>query len=359
MSQQTAVNEQVLGEYLATKLNLTLPIQCEKFSHGQSNPTFLVIDSSSPAQKFVVRKKPSGALISKTAHAVEREYRIIKALGQTPVPVPKVFDLCTDNSILGTPFYVMEYLDGRIFKDPMLPELADNRTREQYYMEMVRVMAALHNVDYRKVGLDGYGKHGGYYSRQAKSLTKVHKLQAETIAKSTGGATDGTLPRFNELVDWLLANPCPDDITIAHGDYKLDNVVFHKTEPRIIGVLDWELSTIGNPRADLANMLQYMALGPLDASSPATYNPNITIPSESMIIRRYCNLTHRSYPLQGMVYAKAFSLLRNAVIAHGIKARLSIGQASSSAAALAADNGPERISEALNVIYSSHPQSKL
>ncbi|PVU86946.1 hypothetical protein BB560_006582, partial [Smittium megazygosporum] len=362
MSSQSTIDLSNLETYLKQTIGIVGPLSAEKFSHGQSNPTFLIIDlgskdADSPypdpfpnklKKRYVVRKKPSGALISKTAHAVEREYRVLKALGdnikELQIPVPKVYCLCEDDSVLGTPFYVMEYIHGRIFKDPALSELPPQEQTPEikalYYNEMVRVLSRLHSVDYRSIGLSGFGKHGGYYNRQLAALSKVHDLQAATIKKSsensntpdhlslayTDGHDNGALPQFYILVNILKKSYCPDHISIAHGDYKLDNVIFHPTKPIILGILDWELSTIGNPLSDLANMIQYMT---------------VDIPSEDSLVRLYCSLSNLEYPLQGWTYAKAFALLRNAVISHGIRARLSIGQASSSIAAFAATTGPK------------------
>ncbi|PVU98951.1 hypothetical protein BB559_001161 [Furculomyces boomerangus] len=356
------VNEEVLGKYLlANGMSINLPIRAQKFSFGQSNPTFLILDANN--KKFVVRKKPDGELISKTAHAVEREYRIIKALGEnTSVPVPKVYLLCEDSSVIGTPFYVMEFLDGRIFIDPDL-EGVDKNMKIKYWEEMIRVLSLLHSIDYKKVGLEGFGKPTGYYTRQCKSLLRVHDGQAASVSTKTGKAV-GPLPRFYDLTRWLEKTYCPDETTIVHGDYKHDNIVFHKTEPRIIGILDWELSTIGNPRADLSNLVQYMQIPKIERMS-TVMNPDpafraslenkiITpesegIPDEEFMVKSYCSATNKKYPLEGWVYSRVFSLYRNAVIAHGIAARFARGQASSAFAGITGSKGPLTVMRAINM----------
>ncbi|OLY80133.1 putative acyl-CoA dehydrogenase IBR3 [Smittium mucronatum] len=354
------IDSVALGSYLEKSgMDIALPIICRKFSFGQSNPTFLIIDNK--GKKFVVRKKPDGQLISKTAHAVEREYRIIKALGDnTQVPVPTTYLLCTDTSILGTPFYVMEFLDGRIFVNPLLPEVEPTE-RKLYWQELVNVLASLHSVDFIKIGLDGYGKAGGYYKRQCKSLLKVHDQQAASADRVTGVKV-GPLPKFYDLIRWFNddENLCPDDVTIVHGDYKLDNVVFHKTEPRIIGILDWELSTIGNPRADLANMTQYsidFSKSKFDISSN-NKNSNVSpefVPTEDQMVQMYCKASNRPYPLLGWKYALAFSYLRNSVIGHGIAARVARGQASSLDAVEAAKSAPISIMRSYEIANSVSP----
>ncbi|OMJ07189.1 putative acyl-CoA dehydrogenase IBR3 [Smittium culicis] len=363
------INSEGLGLYMLKRgVDVALPIKCKKFSFGQSNPTFMIIDNI--GKRFVVRKKPDGELISNTAHAVEREYRIIKALGDnTDVPVPKTYLLCEDTSILGTPFYIMEFLDGRIFVNPLLLEI-DPSERKNYWKELVRVLTRLHRVDFKKIGLTGYGRDSGYYSRQCKSLHKVHDGQAASADRITGVKV-GPLPKFYDLIQWFSddKNRIPDDVSIVHGDYKLDNVVFHKTEPRIIGILDWELSTIGNPRADLANMTQYLIdfsskdydslVNQGESSGNSSLNnstsPINLIPNEDEMVRLYCEYSDRDYPLPGWKYALSFSYLRNSVIGHGIAARLARGQASSLNAKQASEMAPRSIMRSFEIANSVSP----
>ncbi|KAJ1821589.1 hypothetical protein GGH91_001884 [Coemansia sp. RSA 2671] len=340
-----------LEAYLAKAMpGFALPLSLKQFSVGQSNPTYLVSDSR--GQKYVLRKKPGGQLLSKTAHAVEREFRVLQALGQhTQVPVPQVYALCEDSSVVGTPFYLMEFLEGRILPDVRLPEINASE-RCQYWMALVDVLALLHKVDYRRVGLEGFGRDGGYYERQVQSLARISEAQAAAIG------VGGKLPRIDRLRQWFAGHECPDETTVVHGDFKMDNVVWHPTEIRVVGILDWELSTLGNPRSDLANMLQPL-LVPFDKDNRgiAVFSglKNAPLgegaPSEAMLLGRYCHAMGREYPpLPGWEYAKAFGLFRNAVIQQGIAARVAKGQASSSFAHLVGKMFPGTMDMAMNII---------
>jgi len=230
-----------LGDYLAPHLpEFSGPITAEKFPGGQSNPTFkLTMDG----RHYVLRRKPPGELL-KSAHAVDREYRVITALRDTWVPVPQTYVLCEDDSIIGSMFYVMEYVEGRILWDPLVPEAADNTERAAIYDSMNETLAALHNVDVDAVGLSDYGRPGNYFERQLNRWSKQYRA-SETEH----------IPDMETLMAWLQDNMPPDDgtVSLVHGDYRLDNMVFHPTEPRVVAILDWELSTLGNPLADLAN----------------------------------------------------------------------------------------------------------
>ena len=214
------------------------PLSAEKFAGGQSNPTFKL---SAGDRKFVLRRKPPGQLLA-SAHAVDREFRVIAALQDTDVPVPGAVALCKEDEIIGSMFYLMEYLEGRVFWDPVLPEL-NNDERSAVYDDMNRVLAAMHSINVADVGLGDYGRPGNYFERQVGRWTKQYRA-SETQ----------TVPAMEELMAWLPENmPAEDDrVALVHGDYRLDNVMFHPTEPKIIAVLDWELSTLGNPIADLA-----------------------------------------------------------------------------------------------------------
>ena len=217
---------------------LTGPLSAEKFPGGQSNPTFKL---TAGERQYVLRRKPPGELLA-SAHAVDREYRVLDALRDTDVPVPDAVALCEDDSVIGSMFYLMEHLEGRIFWDPAVPEV-DNTERTAIYDEMNRVLAALHSVNVDTVGLSDYGKPGNYYARQIGRWTKQYRAsETETVAD------------MEALMEWL-PNHIPvaeETVALVHGDYRLDNMIFHPTEPRIIGILDWELSTLGDPLADLA-----------------------------------------------------------------------------------------------------------
>ncbi|KAG0252198.1 hypothetical protein DFQ27_008226 [Actinomortierella ambigua] len=323
-----------LEPYLADHIpGLARPIKVSQFKLGQSNPTYLLTDAK--GTKYVLRKKPSGALLSSTAHAVEREYRILKALGEkSDVPVPKVYTLCEDISLIGTPFYVMEFLQGRIFSDIRLLKLPFEE-RRQCWLSAVDTLAKLHKVNYIEVGLEGYGRPTGFYPRQISSLTKVAAAQA--TAKGKDGQVVGPVPDIDKMTAWFKKNEIADATTIVHGDYKIDNLVFHPTEPRVIGILDWELSTIGHPLSDLANLVNLFYVPATDATAAlgglrGVPEKELPIPPVSVLLERYCQQTLQPFPIPNWMFCIAFSFFRLSVILHGIKARVARGQASSAEA---------------------------
>ncbi len=230
-------DEDALEVYLERNLDeYTRGARIQQFEGGQSNPTFLL---TTPEKSYVVRKKPPGDLLP-SAHQVEREHRIYQALADTEVPVPRTYLLCEDDAIIGTPFYVMEYVGGRVFSDPRLPDIPPG-DRRGIYMEMIRVLAALHGVDYEARGLSDFGKPGNYFVRQTGRWTKQY-LAAQT----------DEIPSMVRLIQWLPANvPDDDTTTIVHGDYQLYNLMYHPREAQCLALLDWELSTLGHPLADL------------------------------------------------------------------------------------------------------------
>lgn len=288
------------------------PLVAEKFAGGQSNPTFKLTAKSGT---YVLRRKPPGELL-KSAHAVDREFKVINALQNTDVPVPKAYILCEDDSIIGSMFYIMEYLEGRIFWDPQLPELATNAERSAIYDEMNRVLAAMHTVDIDAVGLRDYGAPGNYFERQIGRWTKQYRA-SETEP----------IDAMEELIKWLPANIPADDgaVALAHGDYRIDNLMFHPTEPKIIAVLDWELSTLGHPLADLAYQCMGWAMpGTLFGVDRAA----LGIPSDEDYIAAYCKRTGRD-GIDNWNFYIAFCYFRLAGILQGIKKRAQIGTASS------------------------------
>ncbi|CAO3600351.1 unnamed protein product [Absidia cylindrospora] len=324
------LNNMSLETYLIKQIpGFKAPLTVSQFSFGQSNPTYLLKDGNQ--QQYVLRKKPPGALLSKTAHAIEREYRIINALGQhTNVPVPKVYALCEDASVIGTPFYVMEFLKGRIFEDVRMLSLPFE-DRRQCWFSALKTLASLHQVDFKAIGLESYGRNSGFYERQMKSLHKVSKAQAAVVDKETGEKV-ADLPRLDEMFVWFKKNQPKDAATIVHGDFKIDNLVFHPTECRVIGILDWELSTIGHPYSDLANLLQpfYIPAGPeggfMNAEDP------LPIPGSQELMQVYCEQSQQPFPIPQWMFAVAFSHFRLAVITQGIAARVARKQASSARA---------------------------
>lgn len=243
---------------------IELPLDVKQFGFGQSNPTYQLTSPS--GARYVIRKKPPGKLVSKTAHKVEREYRILAALGGTPeraqqtgVPVPRAYILCEDSDVIGTPFYVMSFLDGRIIEDPAIPDAEiqhDPARRRAMWSAAVRSLARLHKVDPASVGLAAYGKPSGFYNRQIATWKGICAAQAATRDKETDVPV-GELPHFKDIMEFF-SDPRyqpKDRSTLIHGDYKIDNLVFHKTQAEVIGILDWEMSTRGHPLSDLLNML--------------------------------------------------------------------------------------------------------
>jgi aminoglycoside phosphotransferase (APT) family kinase protein len=312
-----ALDVENLQKYLQKEIPDFGTIQeCTKFAGGQSNPTFLLRTEKS---KYVLRRKPPGELL-KSAHAVDREYRVMKALGATDVPVPKMYVLCDDDSVIGSMFYVMEFIDGRIFWNGALPEQTPAE-RRAIYDEMVRVLAAMHTVDLEKVGLSDYGKPGNYFARQIDRWTRQYRA-SETDKK----------PAMEKLMEWLPANMPADDgrVALNHGDYRVDNVVFHPTESRILAVLDWELSTLGHPWADLAYQCMQLRLPP-DAAIPGLGGLDrkaLGIPTEEEYVARYCELTGiREIP--NWNFYIIFSFFRLAAILQGVYKRALDGNASS------------------------------
>jgi len=302
-----------LEDYLERHLDgYSRGARIEQFEGGQSNPTFLLTSSSG---RYVLRKKPPGDLLP-SAHQVEREYRICRALAETDVPVPRVDLLCSDETIIGTPFYIMEWVDGHVFTDPRLPDL-DADQRWKVYSEMIRVMAALHSVDIEAHGLGDFGRAGNYFVRQTGRWTKQY-LAAQTEQ----------IPAMDRLIEWLPGHvPDDDTSTIVHGDYQLYNLMFDPSDGQCIAVLDWELSTLGNPLADLAyNCMKYH-------SQVVGYQVTAGdgIPGEQEVVDEYCRLTGRS-SLEHWNFCLAFSFFRLASIAQGVYKRGLQGNASSARA---------------------------
>jgi aminoglycoside phosphotransferase (APT) family kinase protein len=222
------------------------PLDVKQFGYGQSNPTYL-LTSKPTGQRFVLRKKPPGRLVSKTAHNVEREYRIIDALRNTDVPAPRAYVLCEDPAVIGTPFYIMEFLDGRIIEDPSIPGVSPQH-RSAMWSDAIRTLAKLHAIDPATVGLADLGRPSGFFNRQLKTWTTICEAQA-AVADIDTRVEVGHLPHFAQMISFF-ENPASqpaDRATLIHGDYKIDNLVFHKTEPRIIGILESVLAPLALP----------------------------------------------------------------------------------------------------------------
>ncbi len=315
-----------LARYLRPRLpDADEALQVEGISGGQSNPTYWLKFSTAT---YVLRKQPPGPLLP-SAHAVDREYRILTALTATEVPVPQPYLFCDDATVIGTPFYVMAALTGRVFADSALPGLTP-ADRAAIYDSMNATLARIHTVDWQALGLSDYGKAGNYFARQIARWTKQWR-NSQTRA----------IPEIDSLVEWLPRHLPDDDVTtIAHGDYRLGNLIYHPTKPHVIGVVDWELSTLGHPLADLAyNCLLYHAAehgGILGLDREA-----LGIPSEAEYVARYCDRTGRASGLTP--FHLAFALFRFAVILEGVAARAAHGNA-------AADNAREV--GALSAVYA-------
>ncbi|KAF2006266.1 phosphotransferase enzyme family domain protein [Amniculicola lignicola CBS 123094] len=308
------------------------PISLKQFGFGQSNPTYQLTDSSSA--KYVLRKKPPGKLVSKTAHKVEREYRILHALQSTDVPVPKVYGLCEDDSVVGTPFYIMEFLDGRIFIEPHFEGVSKEERTEMWH-EAVCTLAKMHRLDPKKIGLEKFGKPTGFYDRQIKTFTTLGEVQSQTKDVDSGNVV-GKVPRMDEIVRFFAdkkAQPRDRGVPI-HGDYKIDNLVYHKTEPRVIGILDWEMSTIGHPLSDLSNLIQPYTYTPFSlerrnahpAFAESAYTPGL--PSRDQCIIWYREVAGWD-PAPELPWSTAFAAFRDSIIFQGIASRYAVRQASS------------------------------
>ena len=316
------------------------PLQVEQFKGGQSNPTFLLI---TPAQTYVLRRKPPGKLLP-SAHAIDREYRVMSALAPTEVPVPRTYALCEDEAVIGTAFYVMEHVQGRILWDPRLPGMAPAE-RAAIFDSMNAGIAALHRVDLAGAGLADYGKPGNFFARQIGRWTTQYRASETEV-----------IDAMDRLIEWLPQNiPAGDAAALVHGDYRLDNLVFHATEPRLIAVLDWELSTLGHPMADFAYhaMAWDMPAGDMRGLAGADL-ATLGIPSARAYVERYCERVGVAAPTPAeWNFYVAYNLFRGAAISQGIMRRALDGSAASEHALAAgakarvvAEAGWQRVSQA-------------
>ena len=290
------------------------PLEVRQFKGGQSNPTYQLV---TPARSYVMRRKPPGKLLP-SAHAVDREYRVISALHPTGFPVPRPYGLCLEDSVVGTMFYIMDMVEGRVLWDQSLPDCAPAQ-RHAIHMAAVTTLADLHNTDYRAVGLEDFGRPGNYMARQIARWTKQYKA-SETQHLET----------IERLIEWLPRTvPEDDQTTIVHADYRLDNMVMHPTEPRVVAVLDWELATLGNPLADFTYVLMQWVTGAIAAI------PNLEargIPTQHEVVAEYCRLTGRA-GLPDLNWYFAYNSFRLAGILQGIIGRVRDGTANSPHAA--------------------------
>ncbi len=300
------------------------PMTATKFAGGQSNPTFKI---SAASGVYVLRRQPPGKLL-KSAHAVDREYRVLDALKDTDVPVAKVYHLCEDRDVIGSMFYIMEFCDGHIYWGAALPEITNSEQRGKMYDEMNRVLAALHSVDIEAVGLSDYGKPGNYFERQLGRWSSQYKAsELEPI------------PEMDQLIAWLETHLPADDgkVSLTHGDYRLDNVMFSQDNSKIIAVLDWELSTLGHPYADLAYQCMQLRLPTSDSKESMSgllgVDPvALGIPTEEEYVAAYCQRMGIDR-IDNWAFYLSFSFFRLAAICQGVAKRAADGNASNKRAA--------------------------
>jgi aminoglycoside phosphotransferase (APT) family kinase protein len=302
----------LLGDKLGAKL-----ADIKQMGGGQSNPTFILYTDKG---EFVLRKQPPGQLLP-SAHAVDREYRVLSALSQTDVPVPKTYFFCDDRDVIGTPFYVMERMRGRVFWQSTLPEVPKEERRATYFGK-IDALAKLHKADYNAIGLGDYGKPGSYFERQIGRWSKQWEK-----SKTRDN------PSIDKLVEWLPKNipPGDDETVICHGDFRFDNMMFHPTEPRVIAIFDWELSTLGHPMADLAyTCIRYSMPPDISDGLVGLDLDALGIPRQQELVDHYSERMGKRAEL--LPFHTAFGLFRLAVILEGVVARALAGNASNSSA---------------------------
>jgi aminoglycoside phosphotransferase (APT) family kinase protein len=320
------LDEARLGEWLSGNVaGFAGPFTIEKFAGGQSNPTYR-IDAGSGS--YVLRRKPFGPILP-SAHAVEREHQLIAALHPTGFPVARPYGLCEDAEVLGAPFYIMEMVEGRTFWDGALPDMAPD-ARTAVYEAIIDTLAALHSVDYVAVGLGDYGKPGNYFERQVARWSKQYRMSQ----------TDD-MPEVEKLIEWLPRTvPAQTRTAIVHGDFRIDNMIFAPAEPRVLAVLDWELSTLGDPLADFSYFLMSWVTEPEGRSGvKGLTGPATGIPTIEAVVERYCAATGRD-GMPDLNWYFAYNLFRLTGIVQGIKKRIIDGNASSTQAAATVERLP-------------------
>ncbi len=316
-----AIDEAALAAWLEANVEgYAGPLEVRQFKGGQSNPTYQLV---TPEKRYVLRRKPPGKLLP-SAHAVDREFKVISGLHKASFPVARPYALCMDEGVIGTIFYVMDNVEGRILWDGTLPDYQPAE-RRAIYEAQIDTLAALHNVDYAAVGLADYGKPGNYFTRQIDRWTKQYRASETT-----------KIEEMDQLIDWLAASaPADDQTSIVHGDYRLDNMILHPTEPKVIAVLDWELSTLGNPLADFTYFLMNWVM-PSDQRGGLAEITDLTaygIPTIDEAVARYCAATGRQ-GLPQLDWYFSYNLFRLAGICQGIVGRVRDGTAASAHAQL-------------------------
>lgn len=331
------IDEAALGRFMADNVaGFTGPLTISQFKGGQSNPTYRL---ETPGALYVLRKKPPGPLL-KGAHDVLREARVMRALAETEVPVPAVVASSDDDSIIGSAFFIMKLVEGRIFWDTAFRDLP-TAERGAHFDAMNATIAALHQVDYEAVGLGDYGRPGNYFERQ---IGRWSRQYVDDVAAPRDANMDA-------LVDWLpTAIPPGDETAIVHGDFRCDNLIFHPVEPRIVAVLDWELSTLGHPLADFAyHCLMYRIPSEVVAGLGGQDPAALGLPSEAEYVAAYCERTGRK-GIPSFDFYAAFNLFRLAAIFHGIAGRVARGNASSAQAKERAEQFPQLAALARNAM---------
>jgi aminoglycoside phosphotransferase (APT) family kinase protein len=313
-------DERSLARFMAVHVEgFVPPVKAEQFKGGQSNPTYQLLTAN---RNYVLRRKPPGPLLP-SAHAVDREYKVIKALSDVGFPVPKPFALCTDDSVIGTMFYVMEMVEGRVFWEMDLPGMTPAE-RSAVYDAKITALAKLQAIDYKAVGLEDFGKPTDYFARQITRWSKNY-IASETVK----------IPVMDRLNEWLPKNvPSDDAVSIVHGDYRMDNMIFHPTEPRVVAVLDWELSTIGDPLAELSYLCMLWRT-PRDWGGLKGHDlASLGLPGEQEMVAYYCELSGRALPDPALwEFYMAYNLFRVSCIRQGVYARALDGTASNLRAA--------------------------
>jgi aminoglycoside phosphotransferase (APT) family kinase protein len=318
VAERQKVDLGALSDYMLKHVDgFTGDLQIEQFKGGQSNPTFMLTASS---QRYVLRTKPApAAKLLPSAHAIEREFRVMDALSKAGFPAARQYALCEDEEVIGRAFYIMEFMDGRVLWDQSMPNMS-NAERAAHYDEMNRVIAQLHTIDYKAIGLETYGKPGNYFGRQIDRWTRQYKA-SETEH----------IPAMEHLIEWLPQHiPAGEQTTIVHGDYRLDNMIFHPTEPRILAVLDWELSTLGHPLADFSyHCMSWHIVPGLFRGIAGLDLKSLGIPTEEDYLAKYSERTGIAIHKEDFRFYLAYNMFRMAGILQGIMKRYQDGTAAS------------------------------
>ena len=318
VAERQKVDLGALSDYMHKHVDgFTGDLQIEQFKGGQSNPTFMLTAGS---QRYVLRTKPApAAKLLPSAHAIEREFRVMDALSRAGFPAARQYALCEDEEVIGRAFYIMEFMDGRVLWDQSMPNMS-NTERAAHYDEMNRVIAQLHTIDYKAIGLETYGKPGNYFGRQIDRWTRQYKA-SETEH----------IPAMEHLIEWLPQHiPAGEQTTIVHGDYRLDNMIFHPTEPRILAVLDWELSTLGHPLADFSyHCMSWHIVPGLFRGIAGLDLKSLGIPTEEDYLAKYSERTGIAIHKEDFRFYLAYNMFRMAGILQGIMKRYQDGTAAS------------------------------